>query len=90
MSHLTAIPQQRDRVSFFAPAWGEAQTAVNADALRSMESYIRRAGRGQGLDDDEMSDDLNEKFNSLGSITVSRTVFPMGIAFTVDITNGKA
>ena len=78
-------PQQHDVIMFFAAAWDADQTAVNEDAMKSIERYVGAASRGHGLDDDEISDDLNGRFGSLGTITVSRRISTFGITFSVEI-----
>ncbi len=79
--------QPCDKVTFFIPAWDEMKTAYHAAELQEIERYVRLAGRGMGLFAEDIAEDLNDRFGTLGAITVTRSIGFAGMTFCVEIEN---
>ena len=63
------------RIRFSVAGWDRADYYRRADALFEIGDYIERAKLGAGLSDDEITEDLEQRWSD---------VFPDGIVVTSD------
>jgi hypothetical protein len=63
------------RIRFSVAGWDRADYYRRADALFEIGDYIERAKLGAGLSDDEITEDLEQRWGD---------VFPDGIVVTSD------